>query len=156
MALYSYIVCEKHYQESNSPIFPLQKGLQNNLGVYFSLETAYKQLKGYANSLRIEEEPLMIRSLEELSQEFYENKYVTNFILLVAQENQVSFVPSEPSIKIYDKVDYYIQVVVPNQVIYQQLFPSYFLVEEEVLHLYNISSRGALFIGLFKSYETLS
>lgn len=41
----------------------------------------------------------MVRSLEELSQEFYENKYVTNFILLVAQENRVSFVPSEPSIK---------------------------------------------------------
>lgn len=41
MALYSYIVCEKHYQESNSPIIPLKKGLQNNLGVYFSLETAY-------------------------------------------------------------------------------------------------------------------
>ena len=118
MALYSYIVCEKHYQESNSPIIPLKKGLQNNLGVYSSLETAYEQLKGYANSLRIEEVPLMIRSLEELSQEFYENKYVTNFILLVAQENQISFVPSEPSIKIYDKVDYYIQVVVPNQIIY--------------------------------------
>lgn len=60
----------------------------------------------------------MIRSLEELSQEFYENKYVTNFILLVAQENRVSFVSSEPSIKIYDKVDYYVQVVVPNQIIY--------------------------------------
>lgn len=28
MALYSYIVCEKHYQESNSPIIPLKKGLQ--------------------------------------------------------------------------------------------------------------------------------
>lgn len=118
MALYSYIVCEKRYQESNSPIIPLKKGLQNNLGVYFSLETAYEQLKGFANSLRIEEVPLMIRSLEELSQEFYENKYVTNFLLLVAQENQVSFVPSEPSIKIYNKVDYYIQVIVPNQIIY--------------------------------------
>lgn len=69
----------------------------------------------------------MIRSLQELSQEFYENKYVTNFILLVAQENQVSFVPSEPSIKIYDKVDYYVQVVVPNQIIYQQLPSSYIL-----------------------------
>lgn len=118
MALYSYIVCEKRYQESNSSIIPLKKGLQNNLGVYFSLETAYEQLKGFANSLRIEEVPLMIRSLEELGQEFYENKYVTNFILLVAQESQVSFVPSEPSIKIYNKVDYYIQVIVPNQIIY--------------------------------------
>lgn len=118
MALYSYIVCEKRYQESNSPIIPLKRSSQNNLGVYFSLETAYEQLKGYANSLRIEEVSLMIRSLEELSQEFYENKYITNFILLVAQENQVCFVPSEPSVKIYDKVDYYIQVVVPNQVIY--------------------------------------
>lgn len=63
MALYSYIVCEKRYQESNSPIIPLKKGLQNNLGVYFSLETAYEQLKGFANSLRIEEVPLMVRSL---------------------------------------------------------------------------------------------
>lgn len=41
MALYSYIVCEKHYQESNSPIIPLQKGSQNNLSVYSSLKDAY-------------------------------------------------------------------------------------------------------------------
>lgn len=118
MALYSYIVCERRYQESNSPIIPLKRGSQNNLSTYSSLEDAYKNLVGYANSLGIDEVPLMIRSLEELSQEFYENKYVTNFILLVAQENQVSFVPSEPSIKIYNKVDYYIQVIVPNQIIY--------------------------------------
>lgn len=118
MALYSYIVCEKHYQESNSPIIPLKKGLQNNLGVYFSLETAYEQLKGYANSLRVEEVPLIIRSMEELEQEIQENEDNTNFVILVAYEKQISFVPSEPSIKIYDKVDYYIQVVVPNQVIY--------------------------------------
>lgn len=118
MALYSYIVCEKHYQESNSPIIPLKKGSQNNLGVYFSLETAYEQLKGYANSLRIEEVPLMIRSMKELEQEIRENEDNTNFVILVAYEEQISFVPSEPSIKIYDKVDYYIQIVVPNQVIY--------------------------------------
>ena len=116
--MYAYIVCEKRYQESNSPIIPLKKGSQNILCTYSSLEMAYEQLIGYANSLRIEEVPLMIRSLEELSQEFYENKYFTNFILLVAQESEVSFVPSEPSIKIYNKVDYYIQVIVPNQIIY--------------------------------------
>lgn len=118
MALYSYIVCEKHYQESNSPIIPLKKGLQNNLGIYFSLETAYKQLKGYANSLRIEEVPLMIRSMEELEQEIRKNEDSNNFVILVAYEEQVSFVPSEPRIKIYNKVDYYIQVIVPNQIIY--------------------------------------
>ena len=60
----------------------------------------------------------MIRSLKELEQEIQDNQGNTNFIILVAYEKQVSFVPSEPSIKIYDKVDYYIQVIVPNQIIY--------------------------------------
>ena len=116
--MYAYIVCEKRYQESNSPIIPLQKGSQNILCTYSSLEMAYEQLKGYANSLRVEEVPLIIRSMEELEQEIQENEDNTNFVILVAYEKQISFVPSEPSIKIYDKVDYYIQVVVPNQVIY--------------------------------------
>ena len=28
MVMYSYVVCERRYQESNSPMIPLQKGSQ--------------------------------------------------------------------------------------------------------------------------------
>ena len=118
MVMYSYVVCERRYQESNSPMIPLRNGSQNILSVYSNLENAYKQLLGYANNNRILEVPFMVRSLKEIKAEILENKDSTNFIVLVAQEVEKSFVPSEPSIKIFDKTDYYIQVVEPDIVIY--------------------------------------
>lgn len=118
MVMYNYIVCEKSYQESNSPIIHLRTGGQNILSVYSNLENAYSQLLGYANNNRILEVPFMVRSLKEIKAEILENKDSTNFIVLVAQEVQKSFVPSEPSIKIFEKTDYYIQVVAPDIVIY--------------------------------------
>lgn len=116
--MYNYIVCEKSYQESNSPLIPLQRGSQNNLSVYSSLENAYMQLTGYANNVRVEDVPFAIKSLKDVKKEISENKGSTNFIVLVAHESQVSFVPSDPNLKIYDKVDYYIQVVLPDQLLY--------------------------------------
>lgn len=118
MVMYNYIVCERRYQESNSAIIPLQKGSQNILCTYSSIENAYNQLLGYANNVRLLEVPFMVRTFKEVNQELLENKGSTNFIILVAQEVQKSFIPSDPSIKIYDKVEYYIQVVVPDLVIY--------------------------------------
>jgi len=117
MVMYNYIVCKKRYQESNSPLVPLQKGSQNNLSVYSSLENAYDQLVRYANAIRIEEVPFAIKSLKDVKKEISKNKDSNNFIVLVAHESQVSFIPSEPSLKIYDKVDYYLQVVLPNQIL---------------------------------------
>lgn len=118
MVMYNYIVCERRYQESNSPLIPLKSGSQNNLSVYSSLENAYNQLLGYANAVRLEEVPFAVKSLRGLKEELKNHKDETNFILLVAHESQVSFIPSEPSLKIYDKVDYYIQVVLPDQILY--------------------------------------
>lgn len=118
MVMYNYIVCERRYQESNSPLVPLHKGSQNNLSVYSSLENAYNQLIGYANATRIEEVPFALKSLKDVKKEISENKDSNNFIVLVAHESQVSFIPSEPSLKIYDKVDYYLQVVLPSQILY--------------------------------------
>ena len=118
MVMYSYVVCEKSYQESNSPIIPLRNGSQNILSVYSNLENAYKQLLGYANNTRVLEVPFMVRTLKEIKTEIRENKDSTNFIVLVAQEVEKSFIPSEPSIRIFNKVDYYIQVVLPDQILY--------------------------------------
>lgn len=118
--MYNYIVCERRYQESNSPLIPLKSGSQNNLSVYSSLENAYNQLLGYANAVRLEEVPFAVKSLRGLKEELKSHKHKdeNNFILLVAHESQVSFVPSDPNLKIYDKVDYYIQVVLPDQILY--------------------------------------
>lgn len=116
--MYNYIVCERHYQESNSPLIPLKKGSQNNLSVYSSLENAYNQLVGYSNAVRLEEVPFAVKTLRDLKDELKNHKDENNFILLVAHESQVSFVPSDPKLKIYDKVDYYIQVVLPDQILY--------------------------------------
>lgn len=118
MVMYTYIVCERSYQESNSPLIPLKRGSQNNLSVYSSLENAYNQLVGYANNTRIDEVPFGLKSLKDVKKEISENKDSNNFIVLVAHESQVSFIPSDPSLKIYDKVDYYIQVVLPDQILY--------------------------------------
>lgn len=118
MVMYSYVVCERRYQESNCSAIPLQKGSQNVLSVYSSLENAYTQPLGYANNTRVLEVPFMVRSFKEIKTEISENKDSTNFIVLVAQEVEKSFVPSEPSIKIFDKTDYYIQVVLPDQLLY--------------------------------------
>lgn len=118
MVMYSYVVCERRYQESNCPAIPLQKGSQNVLSTYSSLENAYTQLIGYANNVRLEDVPFAIKSLKDLKREKQENKGSTNFILLVAHESQLSIVPADTTIKIYDKVDYYIQVVLPDQILY--------------------------------------
>lgn len=118
MVMYNYIVCERHYQESNSPLIPLRKGSQNNLSVYSNLENAYNQLIGYANNVRIEEVPFAVKTLKDIKQEISENKGSTNFIVLVAHESQLNLVPADTTIKIYDKVDYYIQVVLPDQILY--------------------------------------
>lgn len=118
MVMYSYVVCERRYQESNSALIPLQKSSQNILSVYSSLENAYNQLLGYANNTRVLDVPFMVRSFKEIKTGISENKDSTNFIVLVAQEVEKSFVPSEPSIKIFDKTDYYIQVVLPDQILY--------------------------------------
>ena len=118
MVMYSYVVCERRYQESNSPMIPLRNGSQNILSVYSNLENAYKQLLGYANNTRVLEVPFMVRTLKEIKTEIRENKDSTNFIVLVAQEVEKSFIPSEPSIRIFNKVDYYIQVVLPDQILY--------------------------------------
>lgn len=118
MVMYNYVVCERRYQESKSPLIPLQKGSQNNLSVYSSLENAYNQLVGYANATRIEEVPFALKSLNDVKKEISENKDSNNFIVLVAHESQVSLVPSEPSLKIYDNVDYYLQVVLPDQILF--------------------------------------
>lgn len=118
MVMYNYIVCERQYQESNSPLIPLQRGSQNNLSVYSSLENAYMQLTGYANNARLDDVPFAVKTLRDLKEELKTHKGETNFILLVAHESQVSFVPADPNIKIYDKVDYYIQVVLPDQILY--------------------------------------
>ena len=117
--MYNYIVCGRHYQESNSPLIPLKRGSQNNLSVYSSLENAYNQLVGYANAVRIEEIPFAVKSLRDLKEELKNHKDETNFILLVAHESQLSIVPADNTIKIYDKVDYYIQVVLPDQILYK-------------------------------------
>ena len=118
MVMYNYIVCERHYQESNSPLIPLRKGSQNNLSVYSSLENAYNQLIGYANNVMIGEVPFAVKTLKDVKQEISENKGSTNFIVLVANESQLNLVPADTTIKIYDKVDYYIQVVLPDQILY--------------------------------------
>lgn len=118
MVMYSYVVCERRYQESNCPAIPLQKGSQNVLSTYSSLENAYTQLIGYANNVRLEDVPFAIKSLKDLKREEQENKGSTNFILLVAHESQLHCAPADPLIKIYDKVDYYIQVVLPDQILY--------------------------------------
>lgn len=118
MVMYNYIVCERHYQESNSPLIPLKRGSQNNLSVYSSLENAYNQLIGYANAVRIEEIPFAVKSLRDLKEELKNHKDETNFILLVAHESQLSIVPADATIKIYNNVDYYIQVVLPDQILY--------------------------------------
>ena len=118
MVMYSYVVCERRYQESNCPAIPLQKGSQNILSTYSSLENAYNQLLGYANNTRVLEVPFIVRPLKEIKAEIQENKGSNNFIVLVAQEVEKSFIPSEPSIKIFNKVDYYIQVVLPDQILY--------------------------------------
>jgi len=118
MVMYNYIVCERHYQESNSSLIPLKRGSQNNLSVYSSLENAYNQLIGYANAVRIEEVPFAVKTLRDLKEELKNHKDENNFILSGAHESQVSFIPSEPSLKIYNKVDYYLQVVLPNQILY--------------------------------------
>lgn len=118
MVMYSYVVCERRYQKSNCSAIPLQKGSQNILSVYSNLENAYNQLLGYANNVRLEDVPFAIKSLKDLKREEQENKGSTNFILLVAHESQLSIVPADPLIKIYDKVDYYIQVVLPDQILY--------------------------------------
>lgn len=118
MVMYNYIVCERHYQESNSPLIPLKRGSQNNLSVYSSLENAYNQLIGYANNVRIDEVPFAVKTLRDLKEELKNHKDETNFILLVAHESQLSLVPADTTIKIYDKVDYYIQVVLPDQILY--------------------------------------
>ena len=118
MVMYSYVVCERRYQESNCPAIPLQKGSQNVLSTYSSLENAYTQLIGYANNVRLEDVPFAVKSLRNLKEELKNHKDETNFILLVAYESQLHCVPADPLIKIYDKVDYYIQVVLPDQILY--------------------------------------
>ena len=82
------------------------------------MENAYNQLIGYANVTRIEEVPFAIKSLKDVKKEISENKDSNNFIVLVAHESQLSLVPADTTIKIYDKVDYYIQVVLPDQILY--------------------------------------
>ena len=118
MVMYNYIVCERHYQESNSPLIPLKRGSQNNLSVYSSLENAYNQLIRYANNARIEEVPFALKSLRNLKEEMKNHKDETNFIVSVAHESQLNLVPADSISKIYDKVDYYIQVVLRDQILY--------------------------------------
>ena len=118
MVMYNYIVCERRYQSANTPLVPLHRGSQNNLSVYSSLENAYNQLIGYANVNRIEEVPFALKSLNDVKKEISENKDSNNFIVLVAHESQVSFVPSEPSLKVYDNAVYYLQVVLPDQILF--------------------------------------
>jgi hypothetical protein len=50
-------------------MIPLQKGSQNVLSTYSSLENAYTQLIGYANNVRLEDVPFAIKSLKDLKRE---------------------------------------------------------------------------------------